>query len=85
MELYLLDFLNSTLSFCKEDLFVVASHYVTSHHGLWLANYFQTLVVQTSLDDAVIKLHDQHVLHVATKPLCDQLACLDFVAVEPSA
>lgn len=80
----LLNFLNSALSFCKEDLFVVASHYVTSHHGLWLTNDFQTLVVQASLDDAVIKLHDQHVLYVATESLRDQLARLDFVAVEPS-
>ena len=58
MKLDLLDFLDVALSLCEENLLVVSSHNVALHHGVRLADEFQTLVVQASLNDTVVELHD---------------------------
>jgi len=85
MEFQLLNFLCISRTLCKEDFFVVASHKMSTHHGLWLANDFELCFFEGCLHDTVIELNNEHELVETSECLCEQLHALNFVAVEPAA
>ena len=78
------DFLCITRALSVEDEFIVATDEMSSKHDFRLADDFEDGLVERSLHDAVIILHDQHVLLVTSQGLCDQLSVLNLIIIEPS-
>lgn len=66
MELELVDFLSIALGFSIEDLLVVTAHEMSTNHGLGSAHNFELVFVQRGLHDAIVELHDKHVLLYAS-------------------
>ena len=71
VELELVDLLSIALGFGVEDFLVVAAHEMATDHGLGSAHHFELVFVQRGLHDAIVELHDKHVLLNSSQFLAD--------------
>lgn len=85
MELKLEDLLSIALRLSIEDLLVVATHEMATNHGLRAAHHLENVFVQRGLDDAIVELHDKHVLLNTGQLLANQFNVLHLVVIKPSA
>lgn len=66
MKLYLIDNLRITFGFRIENFLIVASNKVISEHGFRLTDDYEFIRVKWVSNDAVIKLHNDHVFFIAS-------------------